>query len=94
MCSEKLDDFFHFSIQDYGVGIPQDKLEQVFEQYYRVASNTTRNISGTGLGLSIVREIINLHSGKVWVESQLGGGSIFHVMLPFAAKTSQLTERT
>jgi two-component system, sensor histidine kinase and response regulator len=94
VCSEQLDNGIHFSIQDHGIGIPQDKLEQVFEQYYRVASNTTRNIQGTGLGLSIVREIIHKHGGKIWVESQLGAGSIFHVMLPFAAKISQVTEMT
>lgn len=93
VCSEKLDDLFHFSIQDYGIGIPQDQLEQVFEQYYRVASPSTSNIGGTGLGLSIVREIITMHGGKVWVESQPGKGSIFHVTLPFAAKASQVPER-
>jgi two-component system, sensor histidine kinase and response regulator len=86
--SEKLDDFLHLCIQDHGIGIPQDKLEQVFEPYSRVTSDATRDISGTGLGLSIVREIIKLHDGNVWVESQLGEGSLFHIMLPFARKAS------
>jgi two-component system sensor histidine kinase/response regulator len=81
--SEQLDGFFHLCIQDHGVGIPQDKLEHVFEPYTRITTNATRDISGTGLGLSIVREIITLHGGNVWVESQLGEGSLFHITLPF-----------
>ncbi len=92
--SEKSDGFFHLSIQDHGIGIPQDKLEQVFEPYSRITSDATRDISGTGLGLSIVREIITIHGGNIWVESQLGEGSLFHIMLPFAVKASPEIERT
>ncbi|HEV2662210.1 MAG TPA: MASE4 domain-containing protein [Ktedonobacteraceae bacterium] len=92
--SERLDGFFHLSIQDHGIGIPQDKLKQIFEPYSRIASDDTRAISGTGLGLSIVHEIITMHGGKIWVESQSGEGSLFHIMLPFAVKASPEIERT
>ncbi len=62
----------HVSIQDQGIGIPAHALEQIFAPYYRVEAESSRYITGTGLGLSIVRQIIEMHSGKVWVESTHG----------------------
>ncbi|MDQ2887374.1 MAG: ATP-binding protein [Chloroflexota bacterium] len=72
----------HIRVQDQGVGIPEDALEQIFTPYNRIASEKTRYIQGTGLGLAIVREIILLHKGKVWAESAAGEGSCFHITLP------------
>jgi signal transduction histidine kinase len=72
----------HASIQDQGIGIPDHALEQIFTPYYRVEAESSRYITGTGLGLSIVRQIIEMHSGKVWVESTHGQGSTFHFTLP------------
>jgi signal transduction histidine kinase len=72
----------HVSIQDQGIGIPTHALEQVFTPYYRVETESSRYITGTGLGLSIVRQIIEMHSGKVWVESIHGQGATFHFTLP------------
>ncbi|MBA2395289.1 MAG: MASE4 domain-containing protein [Ktedonobacteraceae bacterium] len=86
----------HFFVQDHGMGIPAGKLDQVFERYARVESDTSRYIGGTGLGLPIVRQIVEMHNGKVHVESILEKGSTFHVKLPItshaepANKTSQL----
>ncbi len=74
--------WIHFTIQDEGIGIPQNKLEQVFEQYTRVDSESSRFIGGTGLGLSVVKQIIQMHGGTVSVESTIGQGSTFHVNLP------------
>ena len=78
------DNFAHVSIQDQGIGIPSLALEQIFTPYYRVEVESSRYITGTGLGLSIVRQIIEMHSGKVWAESMHGQGSTFHFTLPFS----------
>lgn len=72
----------HISVQDQGIGIPEDDLERIFTPYNRIASEKMRHIQGTGLGLAIVREIILLHEGKVWAESAAGEGSCFHITLP------------
>ena len=72
----------HFWVRDQGLGIPDDALESVFERYSRVESERHRSIHGTGLGLPIVRQIVELHGGRVWVESEPGAGATFHVTLP------------
>jgi signal transduction histidine kinase len=71
-------------VRDEGLGIPPEALETIFERYSRVDSQATKDIPGTGLGLPIVRQIVQLHGGKVWAESELGRGSVFHVTLPLA----------
>jgi two-component system sensor histidine kinase/response regulator len=87
----------HFFVQDHGMGIPAGKLDQIFERYARVESDASRYIGGTGLGLPIVRQIVEMHHGKVYVESTLEKGSTFHVKLPVTShvetvnKTAQLT---
>jgi signal transduction histidine kinase len=80
--SKREGDNAHLFVQDHGMGIPTEKLDQIFERYARVESSATRYIGGTGLGLPIVRQITEMHHGNVSVESTLGKGSIFHVILP------------
>ncbi len=75
----------HVSVQDQGIGIPSYALEQIFAPYYRVEAESSRYITGTGLGLSIVRQIIEMHSGQIWVESTHGQGSTFHFTLPLVS---------
>lgn len=75
-------DAVHLWVRDGGIGIPVEALESVFERYTRVESDRHRPIHGTGLGLPIVRQIVELHGGRVWVESEPGAGSTFHVTLP------------
>jgi PAS domain S-box-containing protein len=75
-------DAAHLWVRDCGIGIPVDALESVFERYTRVESDRHRSIHGTGLGLPIVRQIVELHGGRVWAESEPGAGSTFHVTLP------------
>jgi signal transduction histidine kinase len=70
------------SVKDTGVGIPKDKLPYVFEKYEQVDDNQSFNIRGTGLGLSICKEIIHLHDGKIWVDSEPENGSTFYFTLP------------
>jgi signal transduction histidine kinase len=71
-------------VQDDGIGIPPEALEEVFDPYSRIEAGTTRYIKGTGLGLSIVRQIIQMHGGHIWVESCFGHGSCFHFTIPLA----------
>ncbi|MEM8640172.1 MAG: PAS domain S-box protein [Cyanobacteria bacterium P01_G01_bin.54] len=71
-----------FSVRDRGRGIPPDKLERVFERFQQVDASDSREKGGTGLGLAICQEIIEHHSGKIWVESVLGEGSTFFFWLP------------
>ena len=77
-------DTVRIEVRDEGLGIPPEALEMIFERYSRVDSQATKDIPGTGLGLPIVRQIVQLHGGKVWAESELGRGSVFHVVLPLA----------
>jgi signal transduction histidine kinase len=76
------DGFLVLEVSDTGIGIPLEDQRRVFDKFYRVESDATEKISGTGLGLSIVRAIVKKHSGRVWVQSKLGTGSTFTVLLP------------
>jgi PAS domain S-box-containing protein len=73
------------SVTDTGVGIPPDEIGHVFERFRRVRSGAAQSIPGTGLGLTIVKQIVEMHGGKIWVESAVGHGSAFHFTLPLAA---------
>ncbi|MBE9070282.1 PAS domain S-box protein [Leptolyngbya cf. ectocarpi LEGE 11479] len=71
-----------FKVIDHGRGIPEDKLETIFERFQQVDVSDTRNNGGTGLGLSICREIVQHHNGRIWVKSIHGQGSTFCFTLP------------
>jgi signal transduction histidine kinase len=71
------------SVSDTGVGVPAGEHERVFERFFR-GSNIRGTFSGLGVGLYIAREILNLHGGQVWLESQSGQGTTCHVALPLA----------
>ena len=68
-------------IYDNGPGIPPADQPYIFDKFYR-AGNVSNNISGTGLGLAIVKSIVENHQGRIWVDSSLGKGSKFTVVLP------------
>lgn len=70
------------SVKDEGVGIPQDKLERLFKIEYSVTTPGTEREQGTGLGLILCKELIELHGGKIWAESEEGKGSIFTFTIP------------
>ena len=80
--SEKDPKEIQISVQDDGIGIPKEDLPRVFERFYRVDKGRSQELGGTGLGLSIVKHLLQVHSGRVWVESQLGKGSTFHFTFP------------
>ena len=71
-----------FTVKDRGRGIPQDKLETIFERFQQVDASDSRNKGGTGLGLAICRHIVEQHGGKIWAESSYGRGSNFFFTLP------------
>ena len=74
--------YCQIQVKDTGRGIPQDKLESIFERFQQVDASDSRSKGGTGLGLAICRHIIERHNGYIWVESNLGQGSTFWVNLP------------
>ncbi len=69
-------------VRDNGPGIPEADIPHIFERFYRVDKGRSRDKGGTGLGLSIVKHIVQLHGGRVWVESELGKGTAFYFTLP------------
>jgi two-component system, OmpR family, sensor histidine kinase VicK len=81
MRAEARDNEIIFQVQDYGQGIPKDKLETIFACFQQVDASDSRTKGGTGLGLAICRQIVELHQGKIWAESTLGKGSTFYFTL-------------
>lgn len=76
------------SVRDHGVGIPPGFIQRLFSRYERY-DKTASKIIGTGLGLAITRQIIEMHGGKIWVDSEVGAGSDFHFTLPLEAGAAQ-----
>jgi len=71
-----------FGVADHGHGIPEDKIATLFDPFVQIREHQNESIKGSGLGLSIVKKIIELHHGKVWIESTIGKGSCFYFSLP------------
>ncbi len=76
------DEKITFCVEDTGIGIPKDKINRIFDKFYQVDSTTRRRFGGSGLGLAITKSIIELHKGRIWVESAEGAGSSFCFELP------------
>ena len=76
------DNDFEVSISDNGIGIPKDRLDKIFDRFYQVDNKLSKEYEGTGVGLSLTKELIELHKGKIFVESEEGKGSTFRIMLP------------
>ena len=71
-----------FTVKDFGIGMPVEKKDRVFEQYYRVSGDEQSTFPGLGLGLYIASQIVERSKGKIWVNSVLGKGSTFSFSLP------------
>jgi signal transduction histidine kinase len=75
-------DHLVYRVSDTGIGIPKDQLDQVFAEFRQVDATITREFGGTGLGLSITKKFVELHGGRIWIESELGRGSTFYFSIP------------
>ena len=80
----QMGEYLQFSIRDEGIGIAREKLESIFRSFEQADGSIAREYGGSGLGLSITRQLVELHGGKIWAESEMGQGSTFHFTLPVA----------
>ncbi len=85
-------DWVTLCVSDTGLGIPEDKVHSIFEEFTQVDGSSTRSAGGTGLGLPISRRFIEMHGGTITVKSKLGAGSSFAVTLPISAQSLSKTE--
>ncbi len=81
--------FVTVTVSDTGIGIPEDKFEDIFKSFEQVDASVSREYGGTGVGLSITRQLVELHGGRIWVESVMGEGSRFHFTLPLASAEAE-----
>src|SRR5262245_55045410 len=77
---------FALSVTDTGPGIPEEHQARIFEQFHQVDSSSTKAKAGTGLGLAIAKQIVEMHGGRIWVESIPGKGATFQMELPIHAE--------
>ncbi len=80
-------EFCTISIRDTGIGIPEEKISELFQSFTQVEDSDTRTQGGTGLGLAITQNLVQLHRGEIWLESELDVGSTFYFTLPLAEQT-------
>ena len=72
----------NYSVTDTGIGISPDKVQTIFEGFQQGDATITRDFGGTGLGLSIAKTLIEMHGGRIWVDSKSGKGSTFFFSIP------------
>jgi signal transduction histidine kinase len=76
----KGDDSIHLAMKDNGIGIAPENIEKIFYRFEKIQN--PKEVAGLGLGLFITKQIVEAHGGKIWVESQLGVGSVFNLKIP------------
>ena len=80
---------FTLAVSDTGPGIPQEEHDKVFEKFHQIDNSNTRTKGGTGLGLAIAKDIVEMHGGRIWVESTVGRGATFRMEIPIRATTDK-----
>jgi signal transduction histidine kinase len=78
-----------FRVSDTGIGIPREELENVFAEFRQVDVGTKKEFGGTGLGLSITKKFVEMHGGRIWVESEVGKGCTFSFSIPLRRKSGE-----
>jgi signal transduction histidine kinase len=73
---------FVLAVADTGPGIPASEQTRIFEEFHQIDNSNTKTKGGTGLGLAIAKRIVEMHGGRIWVESAVGKGSTFRIALP------------
>jgi len=79
---EKQRHWLKISVKDEGIGISYDKVDKIFDRFYRADKARTRKLGGTGLGLAIARELVEAHHGTIWAQSKKGKGTTVYFTLP------------
>jgi signal transduction histidine kinase len=82
---------FAVAVTDTGPGIPPEEQHKIFEEFHQVDNSNTKRKGGTGLGLAIAKQIVEMHGGRIWVESTLGQGATFQMQLPIRAEFRKAT---
>ncbi len=90
---EQVPGYAKVSVIDNGIGIPEDEQERIFQRFYQVEKHLTRRHGGMGLGLSIARDMVEMHGGRIWVDSVEGKGSRFTFILPTNAAQAAAAQR-
>jgi len=80
----RTDDAIEIAVTDTGIGIASEDQTAIFEEFRQVGADETRKQEGTGLGLTLARKFVELHGGRIWVESEVGRGSTFTITLPIS----------
>ena len=88
------DDLLEFSVKDTGIGLNEDEKEVIFEKFRQVDYSSTRQYEGIGLGLSLVKQLIELHDGKIWVESEYEKGSTFYFTISKSIKLNKKDKKS
>ena len=86
---EKKGKYLEFFVKDTGIGIRQEQKEIIFERFRQGSESLTRNYEGAGLGLSISKAYVEMLGGKIWVESEVGKGSIFYFTIPYNTESEE-----
>jgi two-component system sensor histidine kinase ChiS len=84
---QRLGDVLRFRVSDTGIGIRPERIGGIFAEFQQADATISREFGGTGLGLSITKKFVEMHGGRVWVESELGKGSTFFFSIPMRLET-------
>jgi len=93
LCAEHQGDAIALAVSDTGIGIPASKLGSIFDRFAQVDASTTRRYEGTGIGLSLAKEMVELHGGRIWAESEgEGAGTVMRLLLPIGESDADSDE--